>query len=147
VQRLGVYGLSLGVALAMLSPVLRRPPVDSFPLSTYPMFSGARRSVSHIHTLLGVTSSGEREVLSPTLISGDPWVILAVETVHAAKRGGVERRRALCADVAARVAVEDPDHRYAEVVFVTETYDAPAYFSGDVTPRSTKVHATCPVPR
>lgn len=146
-QRLGLYGLSFGVALAMLSPVLRRPPVDSFPLSTYPMFSAARPPISQIPTLLGVTASGEREILSPTLISGDPWVILAVETVLAAKRGGGERRRALCQAVAARVAADDTlADRYASVVFLTETYDAPAYFFGDTTPQSTKVHATCPVP-
>ncbi|WP_106089598.1 hypothetical protein [Enhygromyxa salina] len=145
---MAVYGLSFGVALAMLSPVLRQPPLDGFPLSTYPMFSTARPAISEFPTLLGVTSSGEREVLSPALISGDPWAILAFETVRTAKRGGKRRRRALCEAVAARVA--DDDERagvYAQIVFVTETYDAPAYFFGDTNPRSIKVHATCPVPR
>ncbi|KIG14039.1 hypothetical protein DB30_07306 [Enhygromyxa salina] len=146
-QRLGVYGFSVAVALAMVSPVLRRPPVDSFPLSTYPMFSTARPPISQIHTLLGVTASGEREVLSPTLISGDPWAILALETVLAAKRGGPKRRRELCEAVAARVAADDSRADALEqIVFVTETYDAPAYFFGETSPQSTKVHATCPVP-
>lgn len=130
----------------MLSPVLRRPPVDSFPLSTYPMFSAARGPTSRIDTVLGVTASGEREVLSPALISGDPWVILAVETVAAAKRSKA-KRRALCQAVAARLAADGSRaNRYTEVLFLTETYDAPAYFFGDTTPQSIKVHATCPVP-
>jgi hypothetical protein len=147
VKPLGAYGLSVGVILAMLSPALRRPPVDSFPLSTYPMFASPRPPTSKITTLLGVTALGEREPLSPTLISGDSWVNLAVESVRAAKRGGPASRRALCRAVAERLAA-DPERagRYVGVVFVTEVYDAPAYFFGETTPSAVTVHAQCPVP-
>lgn len=145
-QRLYVHGLTIGVVLVMLSPVLRRPPVDGFPLSTYPMFSSPREATSTIHTLLGVTRSGEREVLSPMLLGGDRWTNLALESVAAAVRGGGKSMRELCETVAERVAADhDRAGRYAEIVFVTEIYDAPAYFVGQTDPRSVKVRATCPV--
>ncbi len=140
------YGLSLCVLLAMLSPVLRCEPVDGFPLTTYPMYSGAMGTTSRVRTLLGITASGEQELLSPALIAGDPSVILAVRTTTGAS--SPERRRALCTTVAGRVAA-DPDlrDRYVEVLFLTERYDAEAYFLGADMPEAIKIHARCPVPR
>jgi hypothetical protein len=148
VKSLGVYGLSVAVILAMLSPILRRPPVDSFPLSTYPMFASPRTPSSTITTVLGVRASGEGETLSPTLIAGDPWINLAVNSVAAAKRGGASSLRALCRSVAERVA-GDPRvaQRYVGIAVVTEVYDAPAYFVGQTTtPRSVELLRQCPLP-
>jgi hypothetical protein len=145
-KRLGVYGLGATVVLAMLSPVLRRPPVDSFPLSTYPMFSSPRKAVSRIDTVLGITKTGEAELLSPVLISGDAWPMLAVDLLQNARRGGSRPALSLCEAVAARVAA-DPYRAdlYIELRFQTEVYDAPAYFLGTTTPRSVTAHARCPI--
>ena len=143
--------LFAAVTAAMLWPALRRPPLDDFPLSNYPMFSSARGSRSAVHTVLGVTATGEHETLSPALISGDPWPVLAVEVTAKARRGGPAARLELCEAVAARVAA-DPDRakRYNELVFVTEVYDTHRYFSGDSfdgeDPLSREVLATCPLP-
>ncbi len=140
------FGLSLSVLLAMLAPLLRSGHVDGFPLTTYPMYSGAMGKTSRIRTILGVTPSGAQETLSPTLIAGDPSVILAVRTTAAAKRRA--DKLALCRRVAERVAA-DPERsaRYTELVFLTERYDAPAFFLGATEPEAIKVHARCPVPR
>jgi hypothetical protein len=142
------YALCVAVVLVMLSPVLRRPPVDGFPLSTYPMFSSPREPTAKIHTVLGITANGEAEVLSPRLIGGDPWASLASRVLNLASRSRA-KRRALCETVAERVA-DDPDRasRYVELEFVTEVYDAPAYFiSGQTEPQRRKLLASCPVPR
>jgi hypothetical protein len=145
---LPAYLLCVGVILAMLSPVLRRPPVDGFPLSLYPMFSSPRGPTSKIHTVLGITADGEAEVLSPRLISGDPWSSLAVRVTAEAARSRA-KRRALCQTVAARVAA-DPDRasRYVELEFVAEVYDTSAYFlHGDTRAERRKLLASCPVPQ
>lgn len=142
------YLLCVGVILAMLSPVLRRPPVDGFPLSTYPMFSSPRGPAVKIHTVLGITKGGEAEVLSPRLIGGDRWPSLASRVTYAASRSRA-KRRALCETVAARVAA-DPDRasRYVELQFVTEVYDAQTYFVGRQTePEPRKLLASCSVPQ
>jgi hypothetical protein len=145
--RVRPYLLCIGVVVAMLSPVLRRPPVDGFPLSTYPMFSSPRGPKAKIHTVLGVTQDGEAEVLDPRLISGDPWASLAARVTYAASRSKA-KRRALCETVAARVAA-NPDRasRYIELQFVTEVYDAQTYFVGRKTePEARKLLASCRVP-
>ncbi len=138
-------GLSLSILLAMLSPLLSSGQEDDFPLTTYPMYSGAMGKTSRIRTILGITPSGGQETLSPTLIAGDPSVILAVRTAAAARRPA--DKLALCSRVAERVAA-DPERsaRYTELVFLTERYDAPAFFLGATEPAATKVHARCPVP-
>lgn len=140
------YALTAGVTLAMVSPALRG--VDGFPLSTYPMFSGAGEPVTRIDTMLGVTAAGTRETLSPELISGDRWPILAVELMEKAVRRKEPARRALCERVAARVAA-DPGRagRITAVELVTERFDVQAYFAGEREPQVRKVHFTCPVVR
>jgi hypothetical protein len=143
------YLLCIGVIVAMLSPVLRRPPVDGFPLSTYPMFTSPRGAEATIHTVLGITADGEAEVLSPRLIGGDPWPSLALRVTSEAARSRA-KRRALCETVAARVAA-DPDRasRYVELELVTEVYDASTFFldGADAKAERRKLLASCPVPR
>jgi hypothetical protein len=142
------YLLCVGVILAMLSPVLRCPPVDGFPLSTYPMFASPREPTVTIYTVLGITAAGEAEVLSPRLIGGDPWASLASRVTIAASRSK-SKRRVLCETVAARVAA-DPDRapRYVELEFMKEVYDAPTYFvHGQTEPETRKLLASCPVLR
>ena len=141
-----VYGLSFGVLLAMLSPLLRPKMADGYPLTTYPMYSGSKGTTSRVRTLLGITRSGEQELLTPALIAGDSSVILAVRTTAGARSR--KSRLALCERVAERVAaVPDLRSRYVELLFLTERYDALAYFDGATKPEAIKVHARCPVPQ
>jgi hypothetical protein len=142
------YLLCVGVILAMLSPMLRSPPVDGFPLSTYPMFASPRGPSAKVHTVLGITAAGEAELLSPGLIGGDPWPSLASRVMSEAA-GSRAKRRALCETVAARVAA-DPDRsrRVVELEFVIEVYDVSAFFlRGETTAERRKRLASCPVPR
>ncbi|WP_437726722.1 hypothetical protein [Sorangium sp. So ce861] len=139
------YGVTAGLVLLMLAPLFRRPPVDSFPLSTYPMFSWGRHDArTTVERAVGVDSRGERRPIPPRLV-GSEEVLQAKATLAHSIRQGARAARALCRGVAARVAEDD---RYADVVKVeirTDTFDAVAFFDGHETPIDSKLHASCKV--
>jgi hypothetical protein len=115
---------------------------DSYPLSTYPMFSTRRSATGRFHTAVAIGETVHR--LSPERIAATDEVIQAAATVSdAIARGEVA---ALCADIAARVAADGPDAATA-VEVVSEDYDAVAWYDGDRTPLGRVVHARCPVVR
>ena len=132
--------VSLVVLVAVLSPALHEH--DSYPLSTYPMFSFDRGRIASIDTAVGYDGGGARHRLSPTLIAGGIEVIHAAVTVSAAiERGDTP---ALCAEIAERARARPAIVR---IEVVSETHDVIAYFEGHHEPRSVVVHASCAVPR
>lgn len=135
------YAALAAVVIAMLVPVaLDR---DSYPFSTYPMFARDRARISHVATVIGRTGAGKVERLSPRLIAGTDEIVLAVETVLTAVRGGPEASGDLCRRVAERVASARPDVETIEVRI--ETHDPVEYFTEQARePRATDVRATCP---
>ncbi|AUX40963.1 hypothetical protein SOCE26_023650 [Sorangium cellulosum] len=139
------YGVSAGLVLLMLAPLFRRPPVDSFPLSTYPMFSWGRHDArTTVERAVGVGARGERRPIPPRLV-GSEEVLQAKATLAQSIRQGARAARALCRGIAARVAEQDS---YADVVAIelrTDTFDAVAFFEGQEAPVDSKVHATCKV--
>jgi hypothetical protein len=100
---------SAAVVAATLWPALRDPPVDSFPLSTYPMFSTVPES-AWLDVIVGFDAAGMEHRIPPQLVANYE-VMQAAQTIRLA----VRRQRApqLCDEVAARVA-DDPD--FAHVV-------------------------------
>lgn len=124
------------VVLLVAAPAVRSPSADSFPLSTYPMFSLARPAETTVSSAIGFDRAGERITLSPGVIGGTAEVIQAAATVSQAIRAGTTD--ALCGEILAKapagaVAVE----------VVTETYDVVGYFDGDEEPIRATVHARC----
>lgn len=99
--RRAIRGLVTAAALAALvAPVAFDH--DSFPLSTYPMYSGSRGDESTIVTARGITSDGSSRELTPTLIgnSDDPLVVVGqLRASLSAGRGDVR-----CGEIAERVA-------------------------------------------
>lgn len=138
--RLWAYGFSATVIIAVLSPVLGDPRGDSFPLSTYPMFSGRQSSVVDITHVVGFTTKGERVTLAPEALGTDE-VVQAFETSRQAAAAGAEESRALCEEA----AEWGSDHRREAVSYalVTDRFDAVKYFDGEEAPSSTIVHAEC----
>ncbi len=59
---------SLALVGAALSPLVRDPADDGFPLSTYPMFAWSRPTELTASYALGVTPGGGRRYLSPALV-------------------------------------------------------------------------------
>lgn len=115
---------------------------DSYPLSTYPMFSSRRTAIEPVHTAVLVDSEGEVIRLSPTQISGNDEVIIAAQLVYESigRDGGV----VLCDDIARRFS--EPTSRGATIEIVTERYDAIAWYEGRRSPISRVVHSSCRVP-
>ena len=142
-QRRYAIAVTVLFGAAVLSPLLRSPPRDSYPLSNYPMFSGRIDEVNDVPTVIGRTPDGERTLLSPLAISGSDEVMQALTDVGNAVRRGTAAAEDFCADVADRVAGKD----LATLEVVTETYNTIDYFRGSETPLDTTLHATCEVPR
>jgi hypothetical protein len=117
---------------------------DSFPLSTFPMFSADIDSTQSIATAVAVGPDGSIGRLVPDVIAGTTVVNQAVTVVADAIASG--RADRLCVEIAGRVAAGPPNGAVA-VEVVTETYDAPAWFDGVRQPVSRHVHARCEVSR
>lgn len=145
-ERALAYGLSLLVLGAMLSPLLRHPDDDSFPLSTYPMFSHARpRELTMVHAL-GIDAAGERAPLPPMISAGNREVLQSMATLQQAVRAG--RAAAQCDEIAARVLADGSLAHVVSVEIATDTFDAVAYFEeGRTAPIARSAHARCEVPR
>lgn len=143
-ERAWSYGLGAVLIVALLVPLAGDPRADSFPFSTYPMFSGRQSPEATIPHAVVIDSDGERSVLPPVAVANDE-VIQAFETLRQAVRQGPDATARLCARAADWYAGgrEGP----ARVEIVSDTFDAVAYFEGDKQPLSTHVHASCEVPR
>ncbi len=144
VRRIWAYGFSAVVLIAVLLPVFGDPRSDSFPLSTYPMFSGRQSPNVNIAHVIGFTSAGERVILPPDAVGNDE-VVQAFETSRRAAAAGAEESLALCMDAAQWAS----EHRRDAVTFalITDSFDAIQYFDGETEPRNTFVHAECRLAR
>lgn len=139
------WAITLGLAAAVLWPLAWPRGQDSFPLSTYPMFSrpDLGRVVPLAHArLLG--PAGRARPAPPELV-GTPEVMVAKALVEAAIARG--EAQALCARVAARAAADAVEADAVEIV--TSTFDSARYFASREgrEPLSRVVHARCAVPR
>ncbi len=143
--RVTAYAGVLLVIAAMLWPVLREPPRDSYPLSPYPMFSTTRERLSTVATVVGLTAQGDRVRLGPRLVGGTDEVMLAVRTASLAVAAGEDRVISLCEQVAERV-IDAGRTDIVTVEVVTETYDAVDHLAHGAPAYSVSVHATCEVP-
>ncbi len=141
-HRLIALVFSVVLAAAVVSPLFRSPPRDSFPLSSYPMFSGRLQAVNNVSTIVGRTADGSRKLLSPLVISGSDEVMQALIDVSLAVYTGDAATASLCAAAADRVS----DDEVVALEVITERYDAVGFFSGAEEPLATSVHATCGVP-
>jgi len=128
------------LVVGLLPAVLDR---DSFPLSTFPMFSSRRSTVEPVDTAVAVAGA-EQWWLSPELIADTDEPIQATGAVSDAIDQGTTAE--LCADIAKRVADDGPPEATA-VEVITARYDAVHWFHGDRTPLGRVVHARCEVTR
>lgn len=123
------------MVLAVAAPVLSSPYRDSFPLSTYPMFSIARPQQTTVDSVVGFDITGTELALHPDDIGGTREVIQAAATIsRAISRGEAE---ALCREVLSNV------DEAVLIEVVTETFDVIAYFDEDEEPLQRVVHARC----
>ena len=147
-ERFYAYALSALMLGAVLSPALRDPDDDGFPLSTYPMFSHNRGRTSSVISALAVDAHGAEQPVPPSLV-GTSETMQAMRILAKGVNGGPRSARKLCRLLAERVAKER-DARFAgavSIVLARQTFDSIAYLAGARTPRSRVEHARCDVPR
>ncbi|NLY92978.1 MAG: hypothetical protein GXY23_03015 [Myxococcales bacterium] len=138
-----VFGLA--VIGAMIAPVFREPPRDSFPLSDYPMFSTVR-GPAYIDVVVGFDAEGTLHRIPPRLVA-NAEVMQAAQTVALAVRSG--RARVLCEEVAARVAADPSRASIVRLEVQSRYFDPRTYFAGDgpAEPLRLLRRGRCEVPR
>lgn len=131
----------VAVGALVLAPAFGDPGSDSYPLSSYPMFSTDRPVRADLATVVGVNAAGEVVRLSPELIAGADEPILAAATVSGSIRTGQSDQ--LCTEAADRVRAAGLD--VAEAVVRTEHVDVVAHVADGADPLAVTVYARCPV--
>lgn len=128
--------LTVTLVLTLVSPAIRNE--DSLPLSTYPMYSGARSNVSSFVTASGVDQLGNRTTLSAVMISGSRDRLIAQSFLNdTVSRGGAVD---LCSAIAARAALP-----LVEVQISREQHDTIARLRGTESLLEREVIVTCEV--
>lgn len=136
--------ITIGVVAALLAPVMLDR--DSFPLSTYPMYSRARGDAVVFSTAQAVDTGGVTSALTLGVIgdSDDP-LIVAGELRDAIREDRAPER---CGEIARRAA--DWSGLPADAVaieVVSERHDVVAQVEGQPSVIDRTVHASCEVRR
>lgn len=142
-MRVRAVVIAVAALAAVLWPMVRQPPVDSFPLSTYPMFTRLRPQVTTIDLAVGLDADGRDVRLDPHLVGGTIEVIQAVATVGRSIATGTAAD--LCAEVAERVAAAGGREHITGIAVVTDSYDVVDALAHDAPPQHRHVHARCEV--
>lgn len=117
---------------------------DSFPLSTYPMFSKPKSATAEVYHVVAHSTERRHRPVPPALVGTDE-IMQAFQTIKIAIRSG--ESDPLCAEIAARVA-RRPEYVDIDRLEVRiDTFDTVGYFSGDRRPQASEVFAVCSVPR
>ena len=141
------YLLSGAMLVGLLYPASQDPKeVDSFPFSTYPMFS-FRRQAPAIPHVIGYDRDRQRRRLPPEVVVANGEIMQAAVTVDRAVYQGPKATRALCLHVAARVAERRELAEVLVVSVITDVYDPVVYFMDGPTPIKSYRHQVCRVNR
>lgn len=137
--------LTLGVLLAIASPVLRGATNDSFPLSTYPMFARVIEQ-PWLTVAEGLDARGAPVRLPPELVASDE-PMQAMRTLSVTAGQGRRALRQLCARIAERVARTERFAPVESVRIVRARFEPLAYFEGNSTPSAVEKLSGCRVSR
>ena len=111
-SRVAAAIISIALIAVTLSPLLRAPTDDSYPLSTYPMVAWKRPTKLSMSYPIGETATGERRYLAPYIIGTGEVLQARAIVERAVNKGGTELKD-FCARVANRVATAA---QFADVV-------------------------------
>jgi len=141
-RRWGAYVVGVGLPLAVLSPIFSGA-ADSFPLSTYPMFSRARGQPT-LYAVVATTADGREQRLAPELV-GSKEVLQTKVLIQRAVEGGGATMAELCRDTAARVAAAALPSQPVGVAIVRRQFDPILYFVRGPTPIAEETLFRCAV--
>ncbi len=115
--------VTIALALAIVWPLTRDRRWDSFPISSYPMFSrGDLGTVNQLAHVLLVRSDGTRTPATPSMVgSPEPMIAMSIVRAHVDRGTAAE----LCRAVAERARATDA----VAVEVVTSVFDSRRYFS------------------
>ena len=142
-RRAYAFTVSVVFVIAVLLPVFGDTRSDSFPLSTYPMFSGLSDSTTSIDHVVAVAEDESRTPLPPESVANEE-VLQAMVIISGAIHQGPEATEALCRKAALWV-YEARWENIETVEVLTDSFDSLDYFDGDKTPISSVLHARCVV--
>lgn len=144
-ERAWAYLFGFGLWVAVAAPAFLPPKqADSYPLSTYPMFTRDRVK-TRLRYAEGLEASGQRARLPPEFVANtEP--MQAMRTISLAVGGGPERMAALCQRVAERLQRSPTHDRVVSVRLVEGEFDSLGYFRGAREPDHFVVHHECRVP-
>jgi hypothetical protein len=103
VTRVPAAIISIALIAATLSPLLRDPIDDGYPLSTYPMFAWKRPTKLSMSYPIGETATGARRYLVPRVIGSGEVLQARAIVERAVTKGGGELKK-FCETVAGRIA-------------------------------------------
>lgn len=135
---------SLLVVGATLWPALGDPSKDSFPLSTYPMFSTVPKS-AWLDVIVGFDAAGAEHRIPPELVANYE-VMQAAQTIRLAVRQG--RAGPLCREVAVRVGADPRFDHVVRLEVQRRKFDPLTYFTSPPEQRllGLRRKAKCEVP-
>ena len=152
-MRLHAYGLSAVMLVAVLAPLSldpQDPTQDSFPLSTYPMFSYDRDRTFDLIVAVARGPDGFGAKVPPRFVASAEAMHAQKALMKAVSRG---RTRPMCREIAGRIA-DSPDGGASaglkparEVAIVESTVDVLDYLAGDTAPEKTRVLTRCRIAR
>jgi hypothetical protein len=139
-----VWGVAvtLSSALAVLWPVLFNR-ADSFPLSTFPMFTEPRERMT-LETLRGTTAAGERLRIPPEML-GTSEVLQAHRLLANAAARGRKACERLCEAVATRLRDEGRFSNVETLELRRDSFAPVAYFTEKAAPLESRILARCDV--
>ena len=145
-ERFFAAGFGLILLGAVIYPAAQDPPVDSFPLSNYPMFSKARhtKAVELPHVIAFDDAGGGRPV--PPQMLGSVEVMQALRTIEISVNRGPTAADELCRRTAA--IVRDTGGSWSNVVRLevrVDVFDAIEYFEKSRTPKAAHTYAECTI--
>lgn len=133
---------------AVLVPLSWDAGVDSFPLSSYPMFShGRTSSESSITHVVAIGADGTRTVVPPHEVASSA-VMQTLVTIEQSVHAGPASARRFCREIAERLTHSNNSQLRASVSVEIETarIDSIRYLAGDTEPLSRALHARCQLP-
>jgi hypothetical protein len=129
--------------VATATPLLRSARDDSYPFSTYPMFARVLDK-PELTVALGVTASREVLRLPPRMVANDE-PMQAMRTLRQAANDDRRALKALCASIAARVALAPELSEVRQVRVVRARFDPLTYFEGAPEPERAQRLVQCRV--
>lgn len=149
--RVYAYAVSALALAAVLYPMRfdpQDPEQDSFPLSTYPMFSYDKPRTATVTSAVALGPGDAEQPVPPEFVATSE-TMQALRTIAKSVRAGRKQSRQLCESIAEHVARSAEPHfaRAEAVALITVTVDSIRFLAGDRTPLQRKQHLRCRVRR